>query len=103
MWRSFHTRVGRTTAVFPMSQSGTWCPTWRPRSSAQRKIHEYFEAGVSQVWIIYPPQREVYVYTATNRIEVLQLGQDLDGGDLLPGFRLPLATLFEDDAEPAAT
>jgi len=65
----------------------------------QRKIHEYFDAGVKQVWIIYPPQREVYVFASTNRIEVLQLGQELDGGDLLPGFRLPLATLFEDDAE----
>jgi Uma2 family endonuclease len=67
----------------------------------QRKIHEYFGAGVSQVWIIYPPQQEVYVFAATNRIEVLQLSQDLDGGDLLPGFRLPLATLFEDEAEAA--
>jgi Uma2 family endonuclease len=65
----------------------------------QRKIHEYFDAGVGQVWIIYPPQREVYAFASTNRIEVLQLGQELDGGDLLPGFRLPLATLFEDDAE----
>jgi Uma2 family endonuclease len=65
----------------------------------QRKIHEYFDAGVSQVWIIYPPHREVYVYSSTTRIEVLQLGQDLDGGNLLPGFRLPLATLFEDEAE----
>jgi len=65
----------------------------------QRKIHEYFDAGVSQVWIIYPPHREVYVFASTTRIEVLQLGRDLDGGDLLPGFRLPLATLFEDEAE----
>jgi hypothetical protein len=30
---------------------------------------------------------------------VLQLGQELDGGDLIPGFRLPLAALFEDDPE----
>jgi Uma2 family endonuclease len=68
----------------------------------QRKVHEYFDAGVSRVWIIYPPQREVYVYASTNRIEVLQPGQQLDGGDLLPGFRLPLATLFEDEAETEA-
>jgi Uma2 family endonuclease len=68
----------------------------------QRKIHEYFDAGVSQVWIIYPPQQEVYVFSSTKRIEVLQPGQDLDGGNLLPGFRLPLASLFEDDAETEA-
>jgi Uma2 family endonuclease len=65
----------------------------------QRKIHEYFDASVSQVWIIYPPQQEVYVFASTNRIEVLQMGQELDGGNLLPGFRLPLATLFEVEAE----
>jgi Uma2 family endonuclease len=64
----------------------------------QRKIHEYFDAGVSQVWIVYPPQREVYVFASTNRIEVLQRGQDLDGGNLLPGFRLSVAALFEDEA-----
>jgi Uma2 family endonuclease len=68
----------------------------------QRKIHEYFDAGVSQVWIIYPPQQEVYVFASTTRIEVLQLGQDLDGGNLLPGFRLSLAALFEDEAESDA-
>ncbi len=67
----------------------------------QRKIHEYFDAGVSQVWIIYPPQREVYVFASTTRIEVLQLGQELDGGNLLPGFRLSLSALFEDEAEVA--
>jgi Uma2 family endonuclease len=69
----------------------------------QRKIHEYFDAGVSRVWIIYPPQQEVYVFGSTTRIEVLQLGQDLDGGELLPGFRLPLATLFEEEAVAVTT
>jgi Uma2 family endonuclease len=67
----------------------------------QQKIHEYFDAGVNQLWIVYPPQRGVYVYASTTRIEVLQIGQDLDGGDLLPGFRLSLATLFEDEADAA--
>lgn len=68
-------------------------------SQVQEKIHEYFRAGVSRVWVVYPGQQEVYVYTSPTQIQVLQLGQDLDGGDLVPGFRLPLAALFEDDAE----
>jgi Uma2 family endonuclease len=63
------------------------------------KIHEYFEAGVSRVWVVYPGQKEVYVYASPAQIQVLQLGQDLDGGDLIPGFRLALAALFEDEAE----
>jgi Uma2 family endonuclease len=65
----------------------------------QEKIHEYFAAGVRRVWVVYPRQQEVYVYASSTEIQVLQLGQDLDGGDLIPGFRLPLAALFEDDPE----
>ena len=65
----------------------------------QEKIHEYFAAGVRRVWVVYPRQQEVYVYASPTEIEVLQLGQELDGGDLIPGFRLPLAALFEDDPE----
>ena len=63
------------------------------------KIHEYFEAGVNRVWVIYPGQKEIYVYASPARIQVLQLGEELDGGDLIPGFRLPLAALFEDETE----
>jgi Uma2 family endonuclease len=66
-------------------------------SQVQEKMHEYFKAGVTAVWIIYPEQEEVYVYTSPAQIQVLQVGQDLDGGDLIPGFRLPVATLFEED------
>jgi Uma2 family endonuclease len=65
----------------------------------QAKIHDYFAAGVTRVWVVYPRQQEVYVYASPTQIQVLQLGQDLDGGELIPGFRLPLAALFEDDPE----
>ncbi len=65
-----------------------------PSNSADEvleKIHEYFDAGVSRVWVVYPRRKEVYIYASPTQIQVLQLGQDLDGGDLVPGFRLPLA------------
>jgi Uma2 family endonuclease len=65
----------------------------------QRKIHEYFKVGVTRVWVVYPDEREVYVFSSTKQISVHQLGDDLDGGDLLPGFRVPVATLFEAEAE----
>jgi Uma2 family endonuclease len=65
----------------------------------QKKIHDYFEAGVAQVWVVYPDQAEVYVYASPTQIHVFQARQELDGGDLLPGFRLPLALLFDDEAE----
>ena len=58
-------------------------------------------SGPASPWsgLSIPNSSEVYVYTSPAQILVLQLGQELDGGDLIPGFRLPLATLFEDEAE----
>ena len=56
----------------------------------QAKIDEYFEAGVSRVWVIYPKQKNIHIYASPTQIQVLQLGDELDGGDLIPGFRLPL-------------
>jgi Uma2 family endonuclease len=73
-----------------------------PTNSAvavQAKIHDYFEVGVRRVWVIYPKQMSIHIYTSTTQIQGLQLGDELDGGDLIPGFRLPLAALFEDDPE----
>ena len=73
-----------------------------PTNSANdvlKKVHEYLEAGVVRVWVVYPEQAEVYIYASPTHVEVLGLGQELDGGELLPGFRLPLAALFQDDPE----
>ena len=68
-------------------------------SAVHRKVHEYFKAGVTRVWVVYPEQAEVYIYSTPKQIQVVGVGQELDGGDLLPGFRLPVAVLFEDDPE----
>ena len=64
-----------------------------------KKIHDYFHAGVTCVWVVYPEEAEVYVYSTPKQVQVLGVGQELDGGDLIPGFRLPVAILFEDDPE----
>jgi Uma2 family endonuclease len=68
-------------------------------SAVQRKVHEYFKAGVIRVWVVYPEQAEVFIYSTPQQIQVVGVGQELDGGDLLAGFRLPVAVLFEDDPE----
>ncbi len=58
------------------------------------KLREYFEAGVSVVWYVYPNRRVVIVYTSvTDSVEISE-NQSLGGGDVLPGFSLPLANLF---------
>jgi hypothetical protein len=51
------------------------------------------------VWVVYPDQAEVYVYSSPMQVEIIGLGQELDGGHLIPGFRFPVSTLFQDDPE----
>jgi Uma2 family endonuclease len=58
------------------------------------KLTDYFAAGVTLVWVIFPESRRVYVYTAPKQVRVLDGGDELDGGDVLPGFRLPIAALY---------
>ncbi len=66
------------------------------------KVHEYFRAGVELVWVIYPEVEEIYVYRSATDPHVLTRADELDGGDVVPGFRLPVATLFEDGADDTA-
>jgi Uma2 family endonuclease len=58
------------------------------------KVREYFLAGVRLVWLVGPSKRAVRVYTAPDQSARLTEGQALDGGDVLPGLRLPLREVF---------
>jgi Uma2 family endonuclease len=61
------------------------------------KVALYFEDGVKIVWIIDPQQRTIAIYERGSDQFTL-LGQDrtLSGGDVLPGFEIALADIFED-------
>jgi Uma2 family endonuclease len=65
-----------------------------PAEDILDKLEEYFQAGVELVWIVYPRQRRIYVYESPDDVRVVKLSQELDGGKVLPGFRLPLESLF---------
>jgi Uma2 family endonuclease len=60
----------------------------------QRKLHDYFTAGVRLVWYIDPRSRSAKSYTAENQCVEVAEAQTLLGGDVLPGFELSLSTLF---------
>jgi Uma2 family endonuclease len=61
----------------------------------QDKIDDYFNHGVGQVWIIYPPHRRIHVYEGIKTIHVLDASDVLEGGSILPEFRLAVSKLFE--------
>jgi Uma2 family endonuclease len=60
----------------------------------QRKLRDYFTAGVRLVWYIDPRQQSARVYAAVDRLTEVHEDQSLTGGDVLPGFELSLRDLF---------
>ncbi len=68
----------------------------------KRKRREYFDAGVQLVWIIDPRTHTANVYTAPEKPTFIDRGGVLNGGEVLPGFTLPLAELFARAEPPAA-
>lgn len=66
----------------------------------ERKLGEYFAAGVCLVWLIDPRQRTVQVFDAPSTSRTLQASDHLDGGSVLPGLAIPVADLFADLTPP---
>ena len=64
------------------------------------KVREYFHYGVQGVWVIAPEERQVYVYDAPTHVLILTGQDELMGGEVVPGFRLPRGQLFQHAAAP---
>lgn len=60
----------------------------------EEKLVEYFRFGVRQVWVLHPEHRRLYVHESLRKVFVLNEDDSISGGNLLPGFSLPLAELF---------
>ncbi len=65
------------------------------KQEMDRKLRDYFQAGVRLVWYVDPKTRTVTVYTAPDQATVLTIKDTLDGGTVLPGFTLPLRELLD--------
>jgi Uma2 family endonuclease len=58
------------------------------------KVEEFLAAGVRLVWVVNPEKRTVRVYRAQGTGTILREQDELDGEDVLPGFRCPIRELF---------
>jgi len=61
-----------------------------------QKLREYFGVGVKVVWVADPAARTVYVYRSVTGVREFREGDRLPGEDVLPGFEVPVASLFEE-------
>jgi Uma2 family endonuclease len=75
-----------------------------------QKIEEYLRAGVRLVWIISPQNHTIRIYRVNGSSHSLRENDELDGEDVVPGFRCPVRDLFPpshaatgDNGTPAAT
>ena len=69
------------------------------RKEMECKLDEYFEAGVRLVWYVDPKARTVRVYTGRHDFSTLTTDGELDGGDVLPGFRLAIGDWFAESEQ----
>jgi Uma2 family endonuclease len=60
----------------------------------QRKIRDYFEAGVRLLWIIDPQMQTVTVYHSPVDLRILTAADALPGEEVLPGFSCLVAELL---------
>jgi Uma2 family endonuclease len=66
-------------------------------SEVDQKIVQYQRSGVQLVWIIHPVIQVVDVYRLQDglKLQRLLIDDELDGQELLPGFRLKVSRLFD--------
>ena len=63
-------------------------------TEVEDKVAEWLEAGCRMVIVVNPRRRSVTIYRSRTDIAVLTEADTLDGGDVVPGWQLPLKDLF---------
>jgi Uma2 family endonuclease len=61
----------------------------------ERKVQQYLRAGAHTVWVVYPDSGRVHVFEANGSVRILEGDAKLEAPELLPGFSVPVRTLFE--------
>jgi Uma2 family endonuclease len=61
----------------------------------EEKIELYQRFGVPLIWLLWPRRHTISVLELGRAARELREGDVLDGGDVLPGFRVPVADLFD--------
>jgi Uma2 family endonuclease len=63
-------------------------------NDVDEKVSEYLAAGCRMVIVVNPRRRAATIYRSSSHIQRLTENDSLDGGDVVPGWTLPLRELF---------
>ena len=70
-----------------MSPDDTW-------SEVHEKLEEYLAVGAQLIWVVDPRRQRLHIYRSLTDLEILTAQDTLTGGEVLPGFQVPVAELF---------
>jgi len=63
-------------------------------SEVNAKVRDWLEAGAGVVWVVDPENETVAVYRSPGEAAILGVSDTLPGGDMLPGFAVPVRQVF---------
>ncbi len=81
-------RVAPDVALEVLSPSNT-------RPEIEEKLAIYRAAGVALIWVADPVKKTIEAHSPAGLVRVYRIGDDLDGGDVLPGFLVPVTAFFD--------
>jgi Uma2 family endonuclease len=58
------------------------------------KVAEWLGAGCRMVIVVNPRRRAATIYRSPSDVRLLTAAEEIDGGDVVPGWKLPLRELF---------
>jgi Uma2 family endonuclease len=64
------------------------------RAEVDEKVKDWLQAGARAVWVINPKRRSVSVYSPATDVTRLSEGDELEGGEVVPGFRCKVSEIF---------
>ncbi len=83
-----HWRYAPDLAIEVLSPSNSAAETLQ-------KVADYLRSGSRLVWVVDPAAESVTIYSPRGDVRVVDDGDVLEGEDVLPGFRVEVADLFE--------
>ena len=63
-------------------------------SEVNEKVEDWLGAGTRAVWVVDPRRRVVTIYRSLTGVTRLSGVDELDGGDVVPGFRCKVSEIF---------
>ncbi len=100
-WKA-ENKPARSTKAAPRPDLAieVWSPrdlkSKKRREEARERIRKYQAAGVSVIWSINPARKiiEIYHPDQSAPVQTLGINDELDAGEVIPGFKLKVGMLF---------